>query len=223
MSLAVGRIKIEEINFADTGAAITHWDAWPASRLARHGAACCEAAREWVFAFDLSLLGSADALTGPRWLRHKFKWGPSPWPLHWCEAVRREALDCGALAALAREIFEARGVRAFPAQLVQQYTDDSARHWRRNWDGEEIPSGWIRDELIYHEACAVLAAGDEIKVWDPTASWWVNPRQFGGYGSLLALRLLTDEAAPRAGFRWGAHRVAPNRWQRIERARPDFA
>ena len=28
-----------------------------------------------------------DKLTGPRWMREHSKWGPSAWPIHWCEAV----------------------------------------------------------------------------------------------------------------------------------------
>jgi hypothetical protein len=69
----------------------------------------------------------------------------------------------------------------------------------------------------------VVTAGQEIKVWDSTASWWVNTKQFGGYHGLLAIRILDAQAAPDTVYRWGAHSIAPNVWQKIERARGDFA
>jgi hypothetical protein len=226
MSSAVGRelIDINQTGLVDAPACPSvRWEQWPASRIAHHGAACCDAAREWVLAFDYSQLNAGDPLTGPRWLRHKFKWGPSGWPMHWCEAARRETLDCGALASLTQEIFTARGVRNFPAQLVQQYSHEATRHWMLNWEGEQVACGWISDDTIYHEACAVVTGGDEIRVWDPTASWWVNPKQFGGYGGLLALRILDPAGAAPAALKWGSHGITPNRWHQIERARPDFA
>lgn len=224
MSLAVGRetIRIDETDFADVAGAIAHWETWPASRIAHHGAACCDAAREWVLAYDYSQLNAGDPLTGPRWLRHKFKWGASGWPVHWCEAVRRETLDCGALASLTHEIFTSRGIRSFPAQMIQQYSEDATCHWSQNWEAEKVCKDWIKDDLIYHEGCAVLAGDGQLKLWDPSASWWVNPKQFGGYGSLLALRIWDLTGRSGETFEWGAHIITPNRWQKIERARADF-
>src|SRR3712207_6021798 len=56
----------------------TKWRDWPASTISHHGCACCEIAREWVLAIDHTQLGDAAALTGPRWLRQRYPWGPSP-------------------------------------------------------------------------------------------------------------------------------------------------
>jgi hypothetical protein len=225
MSSAVdkGLIEINETDFVDADGALRTWQGWPASTLSHHGAACCRVAREWVVATDYAQLGGESALAGPRWIRHRYPWGPSRWPIHWCEAVRRKTLDCGALAALAHEVFLARGVRSFPAQLIQQFSEDAARDWQRRWEGEQAPASWIKEDLIYHEGCAVVTAADEIKVWDASAGWWVNPRQPGGYGGLLALRIFDAQAEPETAYRWGAHRVAPNVWQKLERSRGDFA
>ncbi len=77
------------------------------------------------------------------------------------------------------------------------------------------------DELIYHEGCAVVVRDREIKLWDPTASWWVNPKQFGGYGAVLLARIFDTGASDH--FKWGAHTIRPNRWEKIERARGEFA
>jgi len=226
MSLAVGKglIEINETDFVDADGAVEKWRHWPASALSSHEGLCCRAARAWVLSMDYAQLGGASPLAGPRWLRHRYTWGPSRWPIHWCEAVRRETLDCGALAALAHEVFLARGVRSFPAQFIQQFSEDATRDWRNRWEGEETPANWIRDDLIYHEGCAVVAGGGrELKVWDASAGWWINPRQFGGYGGLLAIRIFDAQAAPEDSYTWGEHTVAPNLWQKIERARGDFA
>ena len=142
------------------------------------------------------------------------------WPIHWCEAVEQKTLDCGALAALAREVFSARGVRNYPAQFIQQYTEVAGRQWSKRWagDGDGASAHWINEDLIYHEACAVVLRDNEVGLWDPSAGWWVNPRQMGGYGALLAVRLLVTRVNPPAEFVWGRHRIGSNRWQKIERA-----
>ena len=99
---------------------------------ARPAVACGEVARGGFLSMDFSLLNAGNPLTGPRWLRHKYKWGPSRWPIHWCEAVEQKTLDCGALAALSHEIFINRGVTSFPVQLIHQYSEAphaSGRIW----------------------------------------------------------------------------------------------
>ena len=225
MSSAVGKgcIEFNETDFIDTEGALKAWEHWPASSISHHGEACCRVAREWVLATDYAQLGGESVLAGPRWLRHRYPWGPSRWPIHWCEAVRRKTLDCGALAALAHEVFLARGVRSFPAQLVQQFTEDATRDWQSRWAEDETPAEWIREGVIYHEGCAVLTSGQEIKVWDSTAAWWVNTRQFGGYHGVLAVRIFDAQAEPGTAYRWGAHTVIPNVWQRLARPRGDSA
>lgn len=204
------------IDAADPSPAMRKWLHSPASVIAHHEEACCRVAREWMLATDYSRLSAGDSLTGPRWLRQRFAWGPSRHPIHWCEAVRRDTLDCGALAALAHELFLARGVESYPTQLIQQYSEHATSHWLAGWAEDDTPSHWIETDVVYHEGCAVVTGGDEIKIWDATASWWVNPRQLGGYGGVLALRVFVD-AAP-AAFLWDTHRITPNEWHRVERA-----
>ncbi len=221
MSSAVVKnlIEINEADFVDADGALKLWQDWPASTLSHHGAACCRVAREWVVATDYAQLGGESVLAGPRWIRHRYPWGPSRWPIHWCEAVRRKTLDCGALAALAHVVFLARGVRSFPAQFIEQFTEDAARDWQSRWADEETPSDWIKGDLIYHEGCAVVTAGQELKVWDPTASWWVNAKQFGGYHGVLAVRIFDAQAETGTAYRWGEHTILPNVWNKLERAK----
>ena len=211
-----GRTEVNETVLAGAVSACERWEHFPASTIQHHGRTCCRLAREWVFATDFSQLNGESPLTGPRWIRHKYKWGPSRWPLHWCEAVEQKTLDCGALASLAHEIFTARGVRNYPAQFVQLYSENSTRHWQQKWGEADCSCHWIQDDLIYHEGCAVEVRGEEVKLWDASAGWWVNPRQAGGYGGLVALRLHSPEASPGATVKWGEHRIALNRWQKIQ-------
>ncbi|HEX8709007.1 MAG TPA: hypothetical protein VF723_12240 [Pyrinomonadaceae bacterium] len=214
-------IEFNEADFADTDAAIRKWQDFPASSISDHGEECCRMAREWVFSMDYSLLNAGNSLTGPRWLRQKHAWGPSSWPLYWCEAVKQEMLDCGALAALSHEIFRARGVQSYPAQLIHQYTEHATSQWFKRWNGDESSVHWVAGNLIYHEGCAVVTKDREIKVWDSTATWWVNPKQFGGYGGVLVLRIVAPDADPATSFNWGTHRIVPNQWQKIERSRAE--
>jgi hypothetical protein len=37
--------------------------------------------------------------------------------------------------------------------------------------------------------------GDELKLWDSSAGWWINPGPQTGYGSLIAVRIVTEAGA----------------------------
>jgi hypothetical protein len=193
------------------------WEAFPYSRLSHHGRACCDIAREWVIGMDFAQLNGGDLTSGPRWLREKYKWGPSPWPMHWCEAVKRKTIDCGAHAALALEAFTARGLTAFPAQIVQKYSEDATEQWRGKWAEEDVSCHWLDGEHIYHEVTALLVGEDEVKIWDASAGSWINPRQSpGGYGSLVAARIFADgQWGGGDGLRWGERRLKPNVWSQV--------
>ena len=192
------------------------WENFPVSKISHHGAMCCEAALEWLYAMDFSQLNGGSPLTGPRWIRQRYQWGPTQWQIHWCEAVRRKSLDCGAQAALANEVFKARGIRSFPVQFVQKYSREATLQWTKRWQGEDTSIHWINDDLIYHEGNAVAINDTEIKLWDASAAWWINPQQYGGYGSLLAVRLVAAPSHDPTRFRWGNHEIIANRWQRIK-------
>ena len=208
-----------------TDAVFEKWEHFPLSKFSHHGAVCCETAREWLFAMDFSQLSGASVLTGPRWIRQKYNWGPTKWQIYWCEAIEQKSLDCGAQAALAHKVFSARGVRSYQVQLVQQYSRQTTDQWAKTWEGEYTSLYWIKDDLIYHEGCAVLVSEDEIKLWDASSGWWINPAQCDGYGGLRAVRLcvVPDDVSV---FKWGKHRITANRWQKIENKRefsPDKA
>ncbi|MDQ4087186.1 MAG: hypothetical protein M3177_04115 [Pseudomonadota bacterium] len=192
------------------------WRDFPFSSLSHHGQACCDVAREWIVAMDFAQLNGGDPLSGPRWLRQKYEWGPSPWPMHWCEAVGRKVVDCGTHAAMAHETFAARGLQAFRTQFVQRYNTDAVDQWRCRWGADQVSDHWIGEDVIYHEGNALLIGEDEVKLWDASAGWWLNPRQRGGYGSLAAVRIFArGNFGGGDGLRWGEHRLKPGIWQRI--------
>lgn len=199
---------------AKKSAPFEKWQDFPVSRISHHGGVCCETAREWLAAMDFSNLNGGSPMTGPRWIRRYYNWGPTRWQIHWCEAIRQNALDCGAQSALANEVFAVRGVTSYPVQLVQQYSKDATEHWAQKWDGQLTSTHWIDEDLIYHEGVAVVVRAGEIKLWDASAGWWINPTQAGGYGGLRALRLI-DFAGDNSEFVWGEHKIVSNRWHEI--------
>jgi hypothetical protein len=199
--------------YAVTTAVYDKWQDWPASEISHHAGLCCEAAREWLIGTDISELGGASAFTGPRWLRQRFKWGASSFPIFWCEAVRRDTLDCGALAALAQMVLTARGVMCLRAQMVQEFSEDSTRQWSESWGGNGSRLKWTNDELIYHEGCAIVKPDGEIKVWDSSAGWWIgHPTREGGYGSLRALRLSSRTVPNDEIFTWSGIEFKASEW-----------
>ena len=198
------------------GRALARWREFPASVISDHCKACCRIARAWLAGMDKSLMSSGDVQSGPRWIRQRYRWGPSSWPIHWCEALEKKVLDCGALAAVSCEIFRARGVECYPTQFIQRYTRDAAVHWNSRWQANAPETlHWIDDDLMYHEGCAIALPDGEVRIWDPTPAWWVKPKQFEGYGAVLALRI----SAPidgRAAYAWGEHRIRLGQWETLQ-------
>ena len=64
------------------------WVRASVSMLGDHGP-CCDRARAWLVAMGRSHdFASTDGLAfaGPRWLTERWAWGPTRWPIAWCEA-----------------------------------------------------------------------------------------------------------------------------------------
>jgi len=195
-----------------TAATFETWHDWEPTILMHHGKLCCETSREWMTATDFSTLNGGNLLAGPRWLRERFKWGACSHPIHWCETVRKKTLDCGALAALAHHAFTMRGLKTYRAQFVQRFSTVAAGQWSASWsNGEPLP--WTKDDLIYHEGCAVAIRDNEIKVWDSSAGWWIPAKNSDGYGSLLAIRITGFEN--RGLLKWGENEIVPGEWQEL--------
>jgi hypothetical protein len=163
----------------------TPWADWAPSQLAHHGEACCTTARAWFRAMNRSMWRGQD---GPTWIAHRFPWGPTRWPLHWCEALEAEELDCGAHAALTTESFRAFGVRVEPVQLVQRQERHHLPHFHGWWAQGSASPNWAGDGAAYHEACATLTDG-RAEVWDATVNAWLTPDHVEGLRSIAAVRI----------------------------------
>jgi hypothetical protein len=146
----------------------------------------------------------------PAWIRRRYDWGPTQWPLHWCDAVNANELCCGAQAALSLEAFRARGIDAVPVQLVQRYETHDMPHWHSRWTRAGANAAWAADEFVYHEACGVLDDG-RLRVWNPTAVAWVSPDDVSGYACIVAIRVGGDAPDDRT-VSWGPHRLPIGRW-----------
>jgi hypothetical protein len=195
--------------------ALAAWEHQPISELSSHEGECCLCARQWLACMDRSFSLRGHPSSGPRWLRDRFEWGPSAWPLHWCEAVNGDSLDCGALAAISRYLFDLRGIAALPAQLVQHFSSNDALHWHEKWTLQGGDTGWIRGHLVYHEVCAVRAASDNaIRLWDPTDRLWIDDRHTGGYATTVAVRIGVQDGG-QSQLRWGDHGLQANAWERL--------
>src|SRR4051812_2443894 len=99
----------------------SEWGEHPPSSIVHHDQRCCEEARLWFLAYARSM--EIDTLShfttkAPTWLSRLFTWGPSEWPISWCQLVREDVVDCGVFAALAREVFKAQGHEVHPAQAL---------------------------------------------------------------------------------------------------------
>ncbi len=187
------------------------WAHWNVTTISHHGSACCETLREWIGAIDCSALNGGSIYSGPRWLRERFGWGPSVYPIHWCDIGTMKKIDCGVHAALAHEIFTRRGVRSYRAQIVQEFSADATLQWHSQWNENQAVTDWINGRNIYHEAVAVTIADGNLKLWDPSAAVWIDPpKRAGGYGSLLSVKVTAREGT--RPLQWGDHLLEPNHW-----------
>ena len=191
------------------------WRSFPNSVISHHGAPCCDIAHAWLGAYDFAQLNGGDVLSGPRWIREHSAWGATVWPIHWCEAVDAGSVDCGVHAAMAHEVFRARGVPSYRAQFVQRYSGDAAASWRQNWARMGASDHWIDGDAIYHEGNAVVVRGNSVKLWDGSAGCWINASGSTGYGSLAAVRIEVDDRLAPRHFSWGGRTLPANEWSAV--------
>ncbi len=195
----------------DIKLAIQKFDNYAPSTIFHHDNDCCTIAREWFRALDSSSLIKNVIFSGPTWIRLRWKWGPSKWPLFWCQIPHTNILDCGALASLACEAFRQRGLEVFPVQLIQKFSEQDTQHWRRRWKEKGLSLNWISGSLVYHEACAVLSDRRQVRVWDPTDNVWIRPFHRHGYATTVAIQFNTQKSIV-GMLKWGDLSVTPDIW-----------
>src|SRR5262249_45264690 len=172
------------------------WTQASVSTLVHHGT-CCDRARAWLLGMGRSYDYAASdrlAYAGPTWLINQWAWGPTRWPIAWCEAVRAKAIDCGVFTVFALEIFRAKGVEAYPGQVLRSETRESTAHWRRKWDSLPGAFNWIGEAAVYHEICVVRSGPGEARIYDPMKGIWLEPAIRRGYGAHIAVRAELPEA-----------------------------
>jgi hypothetical protein len=179
--------------------------------LQEHDHECCLTAKKWFLAMDSASRMGNGALEPPTWLRERYQWGPSLWPIYWCEAVRSRVLDCAALAFLARESYKARGVPVLPALLVRRYSEQDAQQWRALWRAASCYTNWILRRCVYHEAVMVLE-GEEGHLWDPSDGHWLDPELSLGYAGVVAMQVVGAQPGGPEVVRWGTHDLVVNTW-----------
>ncbi len=186
------------------------------STISDHDKPCCRGALAWLRGVDASNSYRDAHWHPPLWLRKEYGWGSVRWPLYWCGLPEKERLDCGALAAVAVELFRSRGQRVTPVQLALRYPSHATEQWSRMWEREGESAGWISDGICYHEACGVMEGG-RMLMWDPTENRWLDPPLSANdaFGSVMALKVHDSTAGVPTELHWGGISLRPGEWQSV--------
>lgn len=186
------------------------------STISDHGQQCCRRARAWLRGVDSSNCYRDGHWHPPSWLRREYEWGPVPWPIYWCSIPQMAKLDCGALAAVAVELYRLRGYPVAPIQLALRYPKHAAEQWSCMWEREGMNSAWIHGDFCYHEACGVIEGGT-LQVWDPTENNWLAPPSSpdNTFASVVAIKTPEPSGGEQAFRSWGGLRLRSGVWQRL--------
>lgn len=153
------------------------------SEISSHVARCCAHARRVVLGhFDQwSDLGSQLAA-----IPALIHWGPTHWPVHWCElgAQEKPTGDCGVHADLAASLLARAGRSFLRGRAALKPSRFAPAHWRSAWSDAEADDRWIGSELVHHEVLRI-----EGRWWDPSeARWFSGPGDHVLSGRVEALR-----------------------------------
>jgi hypothetical protein len=179
-----------------------------------HGSACCAGARRWLGAIHAAG-GPTAPLSGLGWISDMYPWGPSRWPMSWCDLVDQQKLDCGAHSAVAREVARGVGVELLGVQLLLWSGASDIAHWASAWREGGVAPTWLFDGLYYHEAVGV--SGESLAVLDTTRNARVTPDTAPGNGSVAAIRVSGGHAET---LRWGRHDLVVGQWMLMTGERP---
>ena len=146
-------------------------------------------AREWFRHCDLAFLAGQPTGTPPVWIFDLFRWGPHRWPISWADLLVMPSHDCGAMAALATEIYQMRGVDARPIQLVLSFNEAATEGWSALWRETMLDYDWCGDGFAYHEATAIFDRLGRFKIWDPLGRFWLPLCGGKGYERIAAYRV----------------------------------
>ena len=180
------------------------------SEICQHDAPCCESAVAWFRVMAGDRLSPAEAMA---WIHGRWRWGLLAWPQHWCQIVRADRIDCGALAALGRAALSILGEEPYPVQLIERFDMSTTENWRSASMESVGSADWLFGPFTYHEALAVERA-NELLIWDPTDSREVGETGHG-YGAIVALRV---HAPADRNLRWRGEVIVGSEWQQTDSA-----
>lgn len=153
------------------------------SYIAFHDEPCCVEARQLILA---ALQQYPDVGSQLAAIPATFRWGPTRWPVHWCELLEPEELvaDCGVHAQLAAELLWAAGVPFRRGRAAIRAGETSVAHWQATWAEGDASCAWLGDDVVHHE---VVKVGD--RWWDATeARWFTGPGAALVAGIVVAVR-----------------------------------
>jgi hypothetical protein len=181
-----------------------------------HGGTCCRDALAWLQGMDAANSYFEGKWLIPTWLRREFDWGPMRWPCYWCDIPESKTLDCGALAAIAVQLYRFRATPAAQVQLVFRYPQHVADQWLGMWTRAGQKAHWIAGNYCYHEGCGVLE-GRRLSVWDPTWSRWCEPplSPHEAFASVVALKVSEVRAIEPLDVEWEAIAVRIGVWNML--------
>jgi hypothetical protein len=171
-----------------------------------HGSACCSTARRWLSAVHAAA-GATSPLSGLGWIAEMYPWGPSKWPMSWCNLVEQDKLDCGAQSAVTREVLRANGSAVLGVQLLIRASPTDIGHWGSTWRDDGVAPTWLFERLYYHEAVGLVEG--TLTVFDPTRNWKVRSDGRTEDGTVAAIRVSGGDATT---VMWGRHELAVGEW-----------
>ena len=217
--LNLARIAVTVPEQAEIQSALAKFKPLSPTVIQSHPDGCCRDAKEW-FKGQSRVHHALGELPSP-WLRARWHWGPLERPIHWCQIMERQVVDCGTLAALTLEGLKTVGRPALGVQLIQNYDINMVRDFEYLWryQGGDY---WTAGTLVYHECVAVLdAQGSGIRVWDPTVETFSDGAPLFGHDSIAAIRVIRYDNDPvTCGplLNWRGFRLTLNEWNLLGQA-----
>jgi hypothetical protein len=185
----------------------------PPTQIFSHRDEVCEAARRYLIGLDSLLAADSNPLEPPAWLRTRYKWGPVKYPVYWCQVVEADELDCGSLSAIAREVYESRGVIVTPVQMILEFPSYVVEHWAAAWQRKGLRADWIWGRYVYHEAVGVVCDERRMKVYDPIENAWIEPSGHVERGRVVAIRVVGSST--RGYMYWEDVCIELGKWHRL--------
>ena len=110
-----------------------------------------------------------------------------------------------AFRAFAIEIFRAKGVVAYNAQVLRYQHPSCTSHWQKKWKSQPQAFPWAASEFVYHEVCAVKTNEHSWGLYDPTDGYWIESESMNGHNDHFAVRIDSPEINGWSGIELGGY------------------